>query len=172
MATDDDVIYHGYLISEERFEEEEDPLQGRIAVEVPRRLGSPKVLRKLERPLDEDGEVTYGFTWGYEGSGPEVSGAAVLSDALGITVEALGGLALGGITAEAVAGKAPEGLAHDSCADVMSNLPPQEQEWRMERRTVLWWVRGWYVGRRMSPPAAVLELPPTLGSLTEPEQHT
>jgi len=156
VASDDGVTYHGYLISEQQSEEEDDPDRGRIAVEVPRRLGSPKVLRELERPRDEDGDVEHGFTWGYRGgTGPQVSGAAVLSDALGLTVTAFG--------------EGPEGLARDFCEDVMAFLPPQDQEWRMRRRTVLWWVRGWYIGRRMPSPAAVLELPPTTGGLRKPQ---
>ena len=139
--------YRGYLveISGEAAE------SCRIAVEVRGSLGWQKVT-DLEPPPD------VAFSWGYEpgGAGPVLTGGAVLADALGVPV---------GVSNQPDSHRR---LARDFTEDVIAHRPRNEP-WQLHRETVLWWVRGWYVGHReVRWPSALLKVGPTTGALTEP----
>jgi hypothetical protein len=123
----------------------------RIALEVRGALGWRKIT-DLEPPPDQ------AFNWGYEpdGTGPSLSGEAVLSDALSMPVGAPNHPHV------------HRRLAQDFTEDVIVHLP-RDEPWQLHRETVLWWVRGWFVGHReVRWPSALLKVGPTTGALTGP----
>jgi hypothetical protein len=139
--------YRGYLveISGEMAESRH------IAVEVRGALGWQKI-------TDLEPTPDLAFSWGYGpgGTGPVLTGEAVLADALGVPVGAP---------------NHPDShrrLARDFTEDVIAHLPCNEP-WQLHRETVLWWVRGWYVGHReVRWPSALLKVGPTTGALAGP----
>jgi len=139
--------YRGYLA--EISEDMAEPC--RIAVEVRGALGWRKIT-DLESPPD------LSFNWGYGpgGTGPALTGGAVLTDALGTPV------------GEPNYPDPHRRLARDFTEDVIAHLP-RDEPWQLHRETVLWWVRGWYVGHReVQWPTALLKVGPTTGALTVP----
>jgi hypothetical protein len=111
---------------------------------------NPKVLRELEC---EDTRPN-SFRWGYDGVGPSVSAAAILTDALGLGDSRAVGIA--------VDSPSPNEILHPLreafCIEVIAQLC---DEWRLRRSVVLRWARTWYLQCSITElPVALRELPP------------
>jgi hypothetical protein len=103
----------------------------------------PRVLYQLDSPK------THSFTWGYDGAGTSATASAILADALDLDL------------ADVHFQGDPQwtDLREAFCHDVLSQ---QFDEWRLRRRAVLRWARGWYAH------AGIADIPQVLQTLAPP----
>jgi hypothetical protein len=99
-------------------------------------------------PKDE--ETFGGFGWGYNGGGTSRAAAAVLADALDLGDPDACGMTMLAYPRNDTLVE----LREDFCVDVLAQFPA---EWRIHRRAVLRWARGWYAEHNIAAvPEAIL----------------
>lgn len=132
-----DAIFRGSLVAASP---DHSPSCG-VRLEFPQGAGDPTIT-ELEPPEG------FSFGWGNAAEvGAQVTADAVLTAAVGYVIGERGWAA---------------DMSLAFCGDVLACIP-QHEEWALSRDSVLWWVRGWYVGRGVEvPPTEALDLTPAV----------
>jgi hypothetical protein len=142
-----DRVYHG--VRGDKTTRSARRLLVEVPADGPTARQSVTVLGELREP--DDG----GFGWGHDGIGTSRAAAAILADALDLGSD----IDRAGIS---VAASYPKdtvlvGLREEFCSDVLSQCC---DEFRLHRRAVLRWARGWYAQRGITDlPAVVADTP-------------
>lgn len=131
-----------------------DPPEHQIVVEKPERGPTERRDVQVLRVLQPEDPDKLEFNWGYSGTGPHETAAAVLADALDLGEPSQSGI---GVFSD-VDDRTLDRLRVDFVEDVVSQLC---DEWRLRHGAVVRWARAWYLQRGIDDlPGALEQLPP------------